>query len=1052
MKISIAVGVGILLVALVAGCGGREEAQGQAASIPKSKPDQIVRPDTPPTTIEFAGSAKAYIAEVKEKSVAKTGTELIRLGNISVSLAKVERDEGAAHLTIVVTGLDKSEIAGGESEPGLPGKYESEAGATDYLELNADGSFYQEEGGTGYSGQWKANGDEIILTLPSGVASKGRVEGDTLIDRDGVRWAKQSKDKLPAGLTISLKDDKGNAYRGELQFDAGQLEIYKVLPPGLALVAGTANVAIPKAAPIAEITVGGIDVETESTAVKYPAIKLTKLNYRLASGGAILSYGDTVQAGLLTFKVGEGPIPTRLRPVAPYRISLPITAHNTDYNPRQGSVAVHLVSALGPPSSVGSYTSAASDTPPLSEFDGETVHILFKLSAESNYSINANLAYVGVDRELPDLEAALLVFRDRSSGAILVRLLPLGAKRWELPPIFVGEGTGDPKTIKNMGRAWTKDIGYPTGLVREIPGTPDARDWVYQEFDDGAIVSIEGVPAQTVTAGVLQDFLNKGGTAQGFLWEGRIYPWAWLQGPPGPPGPAGQRGLQGPAGPRRELSTDEVKDWINGMMINRPLGQRRAPDGASGLLGDMGAQGQGGPAWSATELKRLIRKVLEEGLALPPELPKLPGPNGERGPVGLPGAQGQQGPPRPQVAEEVLNGLVLEVLSSRDSTGLCWARAGYQGPQGPAGPAGPWGPKADERAVKALVRSVLGELSPDQFGPPGAVGPVGQAGPIGPKGALGLPSSLTSRERRVVEKALGGVSDRESVGTYSVEKQVSFKDSMPGGSVDMIFTLHSLEIIDGQVRVNTSIRTGTGIRMRFGGLDDLHRLIDEFGATYHAKSVGGDYADFAGNLLGNNRTYKGSVTFDGRPKLHARAFTYGWNPLAPRGRRLEVDFTIPPSNPASSAKVVAAAPPECPTGASGRVGPAGPMGPPGYPGSPGPLPSSDELAGLIEEVLATIGTLEPKKADRPASATSAAPAKKGQSIPVTFKWNPVPGVEWYEFNLGGSESVYTDSNKITVKLIIGENYYWDVAAWLGGERLGNGSLLQQITIAPERRL
>ena len=77
---------------------------------------------------------------------------------------------------------------------GLEGKYISEENSNYYLELYEDGTFFSQEN-SGMSGTWeqKQKG-EIILSTPL-QASKAKIEGNALIDKDGDRWVKQGKYK-----------------------------------------------------------------------------------------------------------------------------------------------------------------------------------------------------------------------------------------------------------------------------------------------------------------------------------------------------------------------------------------------------------------------------------------------------------------------------------------------------------------------------------------------------------------------------------------------------------------------------------------------------------------------------------------------------------------------------------------------------------------------------------------------------------------------------------------------------------------------------------------
>ena len=85
---------------------------------------------------------------------------------------------------------------------GPSGKYISEKNPKDYLELKSDGTFYIQEGGMGVTGKYEIEGDQITLKMDMGFASRGRIQGKTIIDKDGDRWTEQTdnnKDPVGAG-------------------------------------------------------------------------------------------------------------------------------------------------------------------------------------------------------------------------------------------------------------------------------------------------------------------------------------------------------------------------------------------------------------------------------------------------------------------------------------------------------------------------------------------------------------------------------------------------------------------------------------------------------------------------------------------------------------------------------------------------------------------------------------------------------------------------------------------------------------------------------------
>ena len=80
---------------------------------------------------------------------------------------------------------------GSVSAAGAAGKYISEKNANDYLELKADGTFLLQGQGQSVSGRYKIEGTQITLTLGSGQALRGKLEGKTFVDDAGNRFTKR---------------------------------------------------------------------------------------------------------------------------------------------------------------------------------------------------------------------------------------------------------------------------------------------------------------------------------------------------------------------------------------------------------------------------------------------------------------------------------------------------------------------------------------------------------------------------------------------------------------------------------------------------------------------------------------------------------------------------------------------------------------------------------------------------------------------------------------------------------------------------------------------
>jgi len=73
----------------------------------------------------------------------------------------------------------------------LSGKYVNKDNNKDYIEFKSDKTFYVKEGGSGYSGEYKIDGDEITFTLGSGEAAKCTIKGNSIIDEEDEVWEKK---------------------------------------------------------------------------------------------------------------------------------------------------------------------------------------------------------------------------------------------------------------------------------------------------------------------------------------------------------------------------------------------------------------------------------------------------------------------------------------------------------------------------------------------------------------------------------------------------------------------------------------------------------------------------------------------------------------------------------------------------------------------------------------------------------------------------------------------------------------------------------------------
>ncbi len=75
---------------------------------------------------------------------------------------------------------------------GITGTYVNQDNPDDYLELEADGTYYLYEDGIGLTGEWETSGNELRLEL-WGFVVTGEIRGNDIIDPNGQVWVKQSK-------------------------------------------------------------------------------------------------------------------------------------------------------------------------------------------------------------------------------------------------------------------------------------------------------------------------------------------------------------------------------------------------------------------------------------------------------------------------------------------------------------------------------------------------------------------------------------------------------------------------------------------------------------------------------------------------------------------------------------------------------------------------------------------------------------------------------------------------------------------------------------------
>jgi hypothetical protein len=90
------------------------------------------------------------------------------------------------------------------SDSAILGKYIRKDRNSDYIELNADGTFFFQQDGKGYRGNYNVQADTLTAQVSNAPATKLRIIGNTIVEPDGTVWEKQGEpQKAPAQLTIA---------------------------------------------------------------------------------------------------------------------------------------------------------------------------------------------------------------------------------------------------------------------------------------------------------------------------------------------------------------------------------------------------------------------------------------------------------------------------------------------------------------------------------------------------------------------------------------------------------------------------------------------------------------------------------------------------------------------------------------------------------------------------------------------------------------------------------------------------------------------------------
>ena len=119
------------------------------------------------------------------------------------------------------------------AERGITGKYLNEDDSDEYLELKKDGTFFLREGGVASSGEWEIEGDTITIHVgESGLAGRGTIEDDRIVDEDGVVWVRGGDGggdgnggDAEEKATCAREDEVYGTYRYQTPFGVVSLEI-----------------------------------------------------------------------------------------------------------------------------------------------------------------------------------------------------------------------------------------------------------------------------------------------------------------------------------------------------------------------------------------------------------------------------------------------------------------------------------------------------------------------------------------------------------------------------------------------------------------------------------------------------------------------------------------------------------------------------------------------------------------------------------------------------------------------------------------------------------
>jgi hypothetical protein len=153
------------------------------------------------------------------------GVRIVLAGDVVIQASVSDKDGaklmekfGCFYQHLDKNGIDLSVVAGPQSQPvqpaspsnsSAPGKYLRKGKSSDYLELNANGTFSVLQDGKSASGTYNVQGDNLTVTSPQiggGGTAKARFIGNTILDNEGIVWEKQAEPQKPAAATQLTND------------------------------------------------------------------------------------------------------------------------------------------------------------------------------------------------------------------------------------------------------------------------------------------------------------------------------------------------------------------------------------------------------------------------------------------------------------------------------------------------------------------------------------------------------------------------------------------------------------------------------------------------------------------------------------------------------------------------------------------------------------------------------------------------------------------------------------------------------------------------------